>query len=159
MPEAVIVSTARTPIGRANKGSLVECRPDDLTAHIVKAALAKVPALDPQTVEDLIKSAEWYEKRAQTQTQSAAERVSEQAGNQLREKAGNLASEFGSELDQSSRNFVTYAQTQMAEVVSEAFERARGLFAEAAETTPQTTTTQAIHTRAPSLSSSRFEGT
>jgi acetyl-CoA C-acetyltransferase len=54
MPEAVIVSTARTPIGRANKGSLVDCRPDDLTAHIVKAALAKVPALDPQSVEDLI---------------------------------------------------------------------------------------------------------
>src|SRR4051794_9355814 len=54
MPEAVIVSTARTPIGRANKGSLVDCRPDDLTADIVKAALAKVPALDPQTVEDLI---------------------------------------------------------------------------------------------------------
>src|SRR5438874_12287492 len=54
MPEAVIVSTARTPIGRANKGSLVDCRPDDLTAGIVKAALEKVPALDPQSVEDLI---------------------------------------------------------------------------------------------------------
>src|ERR1043165_684146 len=54
MPDAVIVSTARTPIGRANKGSLVDCRPDDLTAHIVKAALAKVPELDPQSVEDLI---------------------------------------------------------------------------------------------------------
>ena len=54
MPDAVIVSTARTPIGRANKGSLVDCRPDDLTAGIVKAALEKVPELDPQTVEDLI---------------------------------------------------------------------------------------------------------
>ena len=54
MPEAVIVSTARTPIGRANKGSLVDCRPDDLTALIVKAALDKVPDLDPQSVEDLI---------------------------------------------------------------------------------------------------------
>ena len=37
----VIVSAARTPIGRANKGSLVDCRPDDLTANIVKAALEK----------------------------------------------------------------------------------------------------------------------
>ena len=37
MPEAVIVATARTPIGRANKGSLTECRPDDLSAHIIKA--------------------------------------------------------------------------------------------------------------------------
>jgi len=54
MPEAVIVSTARTPIGRANKGSLVECRPDDLAATIVRAALAKVPALDPQSVDDLV---------------------------------------------------------------------------------------------------------
>ncbi|MEY2448076.1 MAG: acetyl-CoA C-acetyltransferase [Acidimicrobiaceae bacterium] len=54
MPDAVIVSTARTPIGRANKGSLVDCRPDDLTALIVKAALEKVPELDPQSVEDLI---------------------------------------------------------------------------------------------------------
>ena len=54
MPEAVIVSTARTPIGRANKGSLVECRPDDLASTIVRAALEKVPALDPQSVDDLI---------------------------------------------------------------------------------------------------------
>ena len=54
MPEAVIVATARTPIGRANKGSLVEWRPDDLTALIVKAVLEKIPALDPTTVDDLI---------------------------------------------------------------------------------------------------------
>ena len=54
MPEAVIVSTARSPIGRANKGSLIECRPDDLTATIVKAALEKVPQLDPTLVEDLL---------------------------------------------------------------------------------------------------------
>ncbi|CAB4959341.1 unannotated protein [freshwater metagenome] len=54
MPEAVIVATARTPIGRANKGSLVDCRPDDLAAGIVEAALAKVPLLDPAEVEDLL---------------------------------------------------------------------------------------------------------
>jgi len=54
MPEAVIVSTARTPIGRAFKGSLVEMRPDDLAAIVVKAALAKVPNLDPGSVEDLM---------------------------------------------------------------------------------------------------------
>ncbi|MDO9457125.1 acetyl-CoA C-acetyltransferase [Nocardioides sp.] len=53
MPEAVIVSAARSPIGRANKGSLKDLRPDDLTATIVKAALDKIPALDPNTVEDL----------------------------------------------------------------------------------------------------------
>ena len=54
MPEAVIVSTARSPIGRAFKGSLVNERPDDITAQMVTAALAKVPALDPAEVEDLM---------------------------------------------------------------------------------------------------------
>ena len=54
MPEAVIVATARTPIGRANKGSLIECRPDDLSALIIDAVLAKVPSLDPAQVEDVI---------------------------------------------------------------------------------------------------------
>jgi acetyl-CoA C-acetyltransferase len=52
--EAVIVAYARSPIGRANKGSLVGLRPDDLAATIVRAAMAKVPALDPREVEDLI---------------------------------------------------------------------------------------------------------
>jgi acetyl-CoA C-acetyltransferase len=54
MAEPVIVATARSPIGRAFKGSLVELRPDDLVAGIVVAALAKVPELDPSEVEDLM---------------------------------------------------------------------------------------------------------
>jgi acetyl-CoA C-acetyltransferase len=54
MPEAVIVAAARSPIGRAGKGSLVDLRPDDLTATIIKAALAKVPQLDPITIDDLM---------------------------------------------------------------------------------------------------------
>ncbi len=54
MPEAVIVAATRTPIGRANKGSLIACRPDDLSADVVKAALARVPALDPAEVEDVL---------------------------------------------------------------------------------------------------------
>ena len=54
MPEAVIVATARSPIGRAGKGSLASIRPDDLAAQIVTAALAKVPQLDPADVSDLI---------------------------------------------------------------------------------------------------------
>ncbi len=54
MPEAVIVSAARTPIGRANKGSLKDFRPDDLTAFIAKAALDKIPALDPDDVDDFL---------------------------------------------------------------------------------------------------------
>jgi acetyl-CoA C-acetyltransferase len=54
MPEAVIVATARSPIGRAFKGSMIDLRPDDLTATMIRAALAKVPQLDPADVEDLI---------------------------------------------------------------------------------------------------------
>lgn len=53
MPEAVIVSVARTPIGRANKGSLKDFRPDDLAAFAIQSALDKIPALDPTTIEDL----------------------------------------------------------------------------------------------------------
>ncbi|MEU4833258.1 acetyl-CoA C-acetyltransferase [Streptosporangium sp. NPDC023615] len=54
MPEAVIVATARSPIGRAFKGSLKDIRPDDLTVQIIQAALAKVPQLDPTTIDDLM---------------------------------------------------------------------------------------------------------
>ena len=54
MTEAVIVSTARSPIGRAGKGSLVDMRPDDLAVQMVRAALDKVPALDPREIDDLI---------------------------------------------------------------------------------------------------------
>ncbi len=54
MPEAVIVAAGRSPIGRAAKGSLVDCRPDDLAAHIVQRVMEKVPALSPDMVEDLI---------------------------------------------------------------------------------------------------------
>ncbi|MDI6911633.1 acetyl-CoA C-acetyltransferase [Nocardioides sp.] len=53
MPEAVIVSVARSPIGRANKGSLKDLRPDDLSAFIIKTALDKVEGLDPHAVDDV----------------------------------------------------------------------------------------------------------
>jgi acetyl-CoA C-acetyltransferase len=54
MAEAVVVATARSPIGRAFKGSLTSIRPDDLAVQIIRAALAKVPQLDPADIEDLI---------------------------------------------------------------------------------------------------------
>ena len=54
MPEAVIVATARSPIGRAFKGSLKDVRPDDLATLIVRAALDKVPSLDPRDIGDLM---------------------------------------------------------------------------------------------------------
>ena len=54
MAEPVIVATSRTPIGRASKGSLVDARPDDMSAFIVKDVLGKVDGLDPADVEDII---------------------------------------------------------------------------------------------------------
>ena len=77
MPEAVIVSTARSPIGRAHKGSLTQVRPDDLAATIIRAALDKVPALDPRLVEDIMLGCA---QPAGTQGYNIARVVSELAG-------------------------------------------------------------------------------
>src|SRR5258708_7544253 len=54
MTDAVIVATARTPIGRANKGSLTTMRPDDLAAHIVRTVLGKVPQVRSELIDDLV---------------------------------------------------------------------------------------------------------
>jgi len=54
MPEAVIVSVARSPIGRANKGSLKDMRGDDIATQMIQAALDKVPSLDPKTIDDIL---------------------------------------------------------------------------------------------------------
>lgn len=54
MAEAVIVATTRSPIGRAFKGSLVDMRPDDLSAQMVKALMAKVPQVKADDIEDLM---------------------------------------------------------------------------------------------------------
>lgn len=87
------------------------------------------------TADSLFQSAEWYEKKAQTQIQQALDKGLEQAGAQLRERAGEISSVFATEVDHYSRNFVQHAQTQMEEVLRDAFERSRALFSEAAETT------------------------
>src|SRR5213596_1442782 len=54
MPEAVIVSAVRTPVGRAYKGSLRATRPDDLAALAIKEALVRVPGLDAKEIDDVI---------------------------------------------------------------------------------------------------------
>lgn len=54
MPDAVIVSTVRTPIGRAHKGSLAAVRPDDLLAHTAAEAVARIPGLTADSIDDLI---------------------------------------------------------------------------------------------------------
>jgi len=54
MPEAVIVSAVRTPVGRAYKGTLRSTRPDDLAALVIKEAVARVPGLVATEVDDVI---------------------------------------------------------------------------------------------------------
>jgi acetyl-CoA acyltransferase len=54
MPEAVVVSAVRTPVGRAHKGSLRATRPDDLAALAIREALARVPGVDTKEIEDVI---------------------------------------------------------------------------------------------------------
>ncbi len=57
MPEAVIVSAVRTPVGRAPKGALSTSRPDDLAALAIGGALGKVPELDKSEIDDVILAA------------------------------------------------------------------------------------------------------
>jgi hypothetical protein len=95
----------------------------------------KVSDLRHQVVDELQKSAEWYEKKAQTQIQNYSEKAVVQTASQLKDKAGEISGAFATELDHSSRNFLRHTQTQMNDVVRDSFERARSLFAEAADTT------------------------
>jgi hypothetical protein len=108
---------------------------DAVTARSLAELEGKAETTKHQVVDDLLKSAEWYEKKAQTQIQHFAERAAEQAEARLRERAGEISAMFAGELDNASRNFVGHTHSQMEEVVHDAFERARALFSEAAETT------------------------
>jgi ribosome recycling factor len=123
---------------RDNLGSAEQLL-DDASRTVTGRNLAemeeKLSDIKHQAIQDVFKSAEWYEKKAQTQIQNVTEKAVEQAGSQLREKAGEISSMFTSELDNSSRNFVGHTQSQMEDTVRDAFERARSLFSEASETT------------------------
>jgi len=133
--EAFAESLARF---RENLGSVDQILQESsqaITGRNLAELEGKAGDLKHQLVEELLKSAEWYEKKAQTQIQNLTERIVGHAESQLREKAGEISSVFAGELDHASRSFVGHAQTQMEEVVRNAFERARALFAEAADTT------------------------
>jgi|GEM_PF-487805 len=133
--EAFAESLARF---RENLGTIEQVLQESSQA-ITERGLAelegKIEGLRNRTIEDVQKSSEWYEKKAQTQIQSATERAIELTATSLREKAGEVSSAFAIEVDHASRNFVVHTQSQMEEVLRDAFERSRGLFAEAAETT------------------------
>jgi hypothetical protein len=123
---------------RDNLGSvelLLQESAQKITTQNLTELEARAVDVRHHSVDEMHKSAEWYEKKVQTQIVSLTERAVEHAGNQLREKAGEVSAVFASELDHSSRSFVEHTQTQMEEVVRDAFDRARALFAEAADTT------------------------
>ncbi len=95
----------------------------------------KVADLKHQSIEELYKSAEWYEKKTQTQLQNLTEKLVDDSTKQLREKAGEVSGVFANELNNTSRSFLGQSRQQLEDVVRESFERVRMLFAEAADTT------------------------
>jgi hypothetical protein len=133
--EAFAESLARFRENLGGVDELLQEAAQTVAARNLADIETKASDLKHQTVDDLMKSAEWYEKKAQTQIQNLTEKTVEQAENQFREKAGEVSGVFASELDHSSRSFIGHTQTQMDEVVRDAFNQARALFAEAAETT------------------------
>ncbi|HXL22453.1 MAG TPA: hypothetical protein VOA78_08310 [Candidatus Dormibacteraeota bacterium] len=123
---------------RENLGSveqLLQETAQSVNSRNLQELEARINELKHQAVEDIFKSSEWYEKRAQTQIQAGAEKALEQTAQNFREKAGEVSAVFASELDHSSRSFVAHTRTQIDDVVREGFDRARALFAEAADTT------------------------
>jgi hypothetical protein len=123
---------------RENLGSVEQVLQESAQA-ITQRGLAeldgKIEGLKHRAIEDVLKSSEWYEKKAQTQIQNATERAVEHAATLLRDKAGEVSGAFAGEVDHASRNFLEHTQTQMEDVLRDAFDRSRALFAEAAETT------------------------
>ncbi len=123
---------------RQNLGSVEQILRESsqaITGQALAELESKVADLRHQVVDELLKSAEWYEKKAHTQIQNFSEKAVEHTANQLREKAREVSGVFAAELDHSSRNFLGHTRTQMEEMVRGSFERARALFAEAADTT------------------------
>ena len=123
---------------RENLGSVEQVLNESsqtITTRHMEDLEGKATELKHQAVEELYKSAEWYEKKAQTQMQSLAEKLVEDSGKQLREKAGEISGVFANELNNTSRSFVSQTRQQLEDAVHESFERVRMLFAEAADTT------------------------
>ena len=133
--EAFAESMARF---RENLGSVEQVLNDSahtITTRNLEELEAKTSDLKHQTLEEMFKSAEWYEKKGQSQLQNFAEKVVENTNTQLREKAGEVSSLFTNELRHANDSYVTQTHQQMEESVRDSFERVRMLFTEAADTT------------------------
>jgi hypothetical protein len=123
---------------RENLGSVEQLLTESaqaITGRHLEEMEGKVSDLKHRSVEDLYKTAEWYEKKTQTQLQNLSEKLSEDSEKQLRDKAGEISGVFANELSNTSRSFGMQSRQQMEEAVQEAFEKIRMLFAEAADTT------------------------
>jgi predicted DNA-binding protein len=123
---------------RENLGSVEQLLSESsqtITSRHLEDLETKAVDLKHHTVEEIFKSAEWYEKKAQTQLQNLTEKLVEQSGSQLREKAGEVSGLFTNDLQNASRNFIAQTQKELEDSVRDAFERVRILFAEAADTT------------------------
>ena len=123
---------------RENLGSVEQILQDSaqtVTGRNLGELETRINELKNQAIEDIFKSSEWYEKKAQTQIQNSTEKAVEQTTQVFREKAGEISAVFASELDHSSRNYVAHTRTQIDDAVRDGFDRARALFAEAADTT------------------------
>ena len=133
--EAFAESLARFRENLGTVEQLLNESAQTITARNMDELEAKAVDLKHHTMEEMFKSAEWYEKKAQTQAQTYTEKLVEQAGAQLREKAGEISALFTNDLDHASRTYFSQTQQQMEESVRDSFERVRMLFTEAADTT------------------------
>jgi hypothetical protein len=133
--EAFAESLARFRENLGSVESLLNESAQGITGRHMEELETKAVDLKHHTMEELFKSAEWYEKKAQTQLQNTTEKLAEQVGSNLRDKAGEISGVFACELSDASRNYVEQTHRQMEGTVRDAFERVRLLFAEAADTT------------------------
>lgn len=133
--EAFAESMARFRDNLGSVEQLLQESSQSIVAKNLEDLESKASDLKHRTLEDLYKSAEWYEKKAQTHLQQLSEKVEEQTAGRLHEKAGEVSGMFASELSQTSRNFLEHTQSQLGDAVRDSFERARMLFAEASDTT------------------------
>jgi hypothetical protein len=123
---------------RENLGSVEQVLNESshaITSRHLEDMENKVADMKHHSVEELYKTAEWYEKKTQTQLQNLAEKTVEESGKQLREKAGEISGVFANELAVTSRSFMGQTREQLDEAVNESFKRVHMLFSEAADTT------------------------
>ena len=133
--EAFAESLARFRENLGTVESVLNESAQGIGARHMEELEARAVDLKHHTMEELFKSAEWYEKRAQTQLQNSTEKIVEQVGSSLRDKAGEISGVFAGELNNASRNYMEQTHRQLEDTVRDAFERVRLLFAEAADTT------------------------